>query len=758
MISFFRNQSKMTAISLLASCSMISINAGAAAQSSDDETVDDVVVVTGIKSFRDNAASGTGFDLDLVETPFSISVVSRELLETTNSFNAVQASNLIGNLGAVQVSGGVNTDYFARGFTLDTVTGFKQNGVPIVRDFVMDLAAVERIEYIKGPSSIEFGRANPGGVINVVTKTPQAEAAYSGRLIAGSDDFYRAEADATGSINDRLRYRVVGAYENAGSFIDHVESESVIFAPSLEYDISDRTLLQAIGYAQQVDTVPEAGVSTNEFGEIPVSLFEDNRGLFTGERWAYANTNAQSAQLILTHEFNENFTGKVSAFYTGSSFQRRYARPRFVVFENDFDIGGGLIVPAGSVQQYQIRRPQGGENRTLGQQAELRYDFDLGGREHSFVFTGEHISFDFEGESWGGDRTFDDFDFRPADGLFGYNILNPADVGLPAVSFGGISKSEQEVFSGSFQALLRPLDFLTVTGGLRYDTVEASSESDILEVDDITFNVGGLINVFSDAGVIDQLNLYGNYATSFFPTFAQTGQIINGVEMAGDVLDPETGKQIEAGLKAELLDGELLVTLAAFKIERNDIAVDDFNFGGAFSLPAGSQESQGFEAELVGRITPNWRVFFAYAYLDTENTETGSGEPDDPVLGRPIANAPDHSASFYTNYRFEESGLGGGLLDGLQIGGGFVYRGERAGNDFIRSPVGFLGLDGFFTVPSDFVVNFDARYPITDIVSVSVNVTNAFNELGFDSSFSWNGSGIKPIPPRQVRAALNMSW
>ena len=734
------------AVLLLAGCGLLAMGSTVSAQSSGEEDVLDEIVVKGIVTFRDSVASGTGFELPLVETPFSISVVSRELLETTNSFTAVQASNLLGNLGAVQVSGGVNTDYFARGFTLDTTTGFKQNGVSIVRNFVMDLAAVERIEYIKGPSGIEFGRANPGGVINVVTKTPRAQAHGSVRFFFGSNDFYRVEADSTGPITDELRYRIVGAYENAGSFIDFVESETVVVAPSLEYDIGESTMIQVIGYAQQIDNVPEAGLSTNEFGEVPVAVFRENRGLFTGQPWAFARTSAQSAQIILTHDFNEDLSGKVSAFYTGSSFQRRYARPRFVVFENDFDTGAEVI-PAGSVNQYQIRRPQGGENQTLGQQAELRYDFDLGGREHSIVVAGEHISFDFESESWGGARTIPGFDF---------NVFDPDyTAGLPEVTFGGISESEQEVFSGSIQALLRPLGFLTLTGGVRYDTVESSNESDSLDVDDVTFNVGGLVNVLTDAGFIDAFNLYANYATSFFPTFRQTGELIGGVEVPGEVLDPETGRQVEIGAKAELLGGELLVTLAAFKIERDDIAVDDFRFGGSFALPAGSQESKGFEAELVGRLTPNWRVFFAYAYLDTETT----ANPDAPeAVGRPIANAPKHSASFYTNYLFEEDGIAGGVLEGLQIGGGFVYRGERAGNDFIRTPIDALGLDGFFTLPSDFVVNFDARYPITTYASLSLNVSNAFGERGFDSSFSWNGSGIKPIPPREFRAALNVNW
>ncbi len=721
----------------------LALGAPAWAQSDLSDDGPDEIVVEGIRSFRDNTASGTGFNLPLVETPFSISVVSRELLETTNSFNTIQASNLIGGLTAVQLSGGVNTDYFARGFTLDTVTGFKQNGVSIVRNFDMDLAAVERIEFIKGPSGIEFGRANPGGIVNVVTKTPKAESQGSVRALVGSNDFYRVEADSTGSITDRLRYRVVGAYEDAGSFIDFVESDTVVFAPSLEYDLTDKTLVQLVGYAQRINNVPEAGLPTNDLGEVPVSFFEQNRGLFTGQPWNFANTQAQSLQLLVQHEFNESFSGKVNIYQTQSEFERRYARPRFIVFENDGVVTNNGTFNRGDVEEFQIRRPQGGKDSTFGQQLELRYDFDLFGRENSIVVTGEHISFDAEGESWGGARTIPGFVF---------NVDNPDfGIGRPEVTFGGINETEEEVYSASFQALLRPLPFFTVTGGVRYDTVEATNDAESLEVDDVTFNVGGLINVVKDAGFITELNLYGNYATSFFPTFAQTGQIVDGVEVPLNLLPPETGKQAEIGAKAELFDGELLVTLAAFDIERSNIAVDDFRFGGAFSLPAGSQQSRGFEFEVVGRLTPQWRVFFAYAYLDTEITAA----PDAPEAeGRALANVPENSVSFYTNYLFETDNF----LDGLRVGGGVVYRGERAGNDFIRSPQPEIGLDGFFMLPSDFVTNFDVRYPVSDNVQLSVNVTNGFNELGFDSSFSWNGSGIKPIPPREVRVGLNVDW
>ncbi|MEM8988299.1 MAG: TonB-dependent receptor [Pseudomonadota bacterium] len=731
----------------MTSASAFAIAGGALAQTAEETSgqAADEIVVQGIKTFRDLDASGTGFDLPLVETPFSISVLSRELLETTNSFNAVRASNLIGGLGAVQVSGGVNTDYFARGFTLDTFTGFKQNGLSIVRNFEMDLAAVERIEFIKGPSGIEYGRANPGGVVNVVTKTPQAEQAGSVRFVAGSHEFYRVEADSTGSITDRLRYRIVGAAEQAGSFIDQVESDTTVFAPSLEYDLTDRTLVQFIGYAQRHNNVPEAGLSTNEFGEIPKATFDANRELFTGQPWAYANTYAQSLQFIIDHEFSENLTGKFNIFQTKSDFERRYARPRFIVYENDFVDLEGTAREAGSVRQYQIRRPQASETTTFGQQAELKYDFGAFGREHSIVVTGEHVKFKSDGQSWGGARTLPGFDF---------NVYDPDyTAGLPEVTFGGINEGEQEVFSGSFQALLRPLEVLTITGGVRYDTIEASSDNDSLEVDDVTYNVGALVNVFEDVGIVDTFNVYANYATSFFPTFGQTGQLVNGVEVPGEILDPETGEQVEVGVKTELLDGELLLTLAGFKIERANVDVDDPTFGGSFSLPAGSQESKGFEAEIVGRLTPNWRVFFAYAFLDTENTDVGPGG-DPLVLGRPMANVPENSASFYTNYLFE-----GNFLDGLQIGGGLVYRGERAGNDFIRTDFSNeIGDEGFFDLPADTVVNLDARYQIKENIKVSLNVTNVFDELGFDSSFSWNGSGIKPIPPREVFLGLTVDW
>jgi iron complex outermembrane receptor protein len=194
-----------------------------------------------------NASTATKTDTPIMETPFSVKVISKQVMQDQQSVRLDQA---LENVSGVQPSrsaggiGGGQSFTTIRGFQ---TTDFYRDGGRFNGSFVVngprEMANVERIEVLKGPASILYGRMEPGGMVNIVTKKPLATPYYSLQQQFGSFDFYRTTADATGPVTEdgSLLYRVNLAYENGGSFREFINNDRVFFAPTVQWNISDKT-------------------------------------------------------------------------------------------------------------------------------------------------------------------------------------------------------------------------------------------------------------------------------------------------------------------------------------------------------------------------------------------------------------------------------------------------------------------------------------------------------------------------------------
>jgi iron complex outermembrane receptor protein len=206
---------------------------------------------------------------------------------------------------------------------------------------------------------------------------------------------------------------------------------------------------------------------------------------------------------------------------------------------------------------------------------------------------------------------------------------------------------------------------LILLAGLRYDGINQTvtnvqtrftPASEVEQQDDaITPRLGILYRL------LPELSIYGSYSRSFNPN--------SGTTVQGNILEPETGAGFEAGIKAELLNGKLLATVAYFDAKKQNIAVADPQFLGFF-IPTGEQRSRGIELDLAGEILPGWNIISSYAYTDAEITN----DSNPSRIGSRLANIPNHSGGLWTTYEIQT-----GSLKGLGFGAGFNYVGERFG-------------------------------------------------------------------------------
>ena len=760
-------------------------NGGATYAQSDGAQEADQIIVTGVRTFRDDLDSGvTGFELSVKDTPQSVTIASRELLEATLSFSAIDAADYIAGLNVVEPSGGLDTDFRARGFLISQSNGFRQNGFAFQHDFFPDTAVLERIEFIKGVNSIRYGENNPGGFLNYVFKKPQAEQGFELAAFGGLNAFVRVEGDATGQLNESgsIRGRIVAAYEQDNTHIDFGDSDIAVFAPSLAIDLSENVTQEFFGYYQTFSTVPEAGVSVDNAGNIP----DIDRNLFTGQPWNSVENDNLSVQSITTWRPEDAVTVQLGAYYTRSDRSRHYARPRNGVFVEDtiilkpsdgvedtiFVDGGGreyIEVPAGTSAAYDIRRFFDQQERQYGAQVIANYEFSALGREHILAGFIEYEEARVgDGTNASGSRT----------STRTFNLFDP-DYSIPfnENSIVPAGTSESRNLGMSLQLLLRPLPRLTLLGGVRHDTGKEETldaDGNLLESVGVLFEQDLTETTFSFGGtyaVTDDINVYGTWGQSFTPnTFA--------FDVNDNLLAPETGRLMEVGVKGEFFDNNLLATLAFYDIERTNVAQED-NIGdpernlgpfqdGAF-IAAGLQKSQGVEFEVVGKITDNWRLSMGYAYTDANIVE----DVNAAIVNNGRPNVPEHAFNFFTNYKFDE-----GSLEGLQLGAGLRYRGERPiantrtrrffnglQRDPLDSSIPFIDPVSGDPVPTfvdvdipmleaDVVVNLQALYEISDNVSLSVNVQNLLDQLSYESGFSAANTGIRPTPPREVVVGL----
>lgn len=709
------------------------------AQEAAEEPLEEVVITT--EFFRPTqASSATKFDLAVQDTPQAISVLTDDVLTTFHTTSLMDVDKFVAGLHST--GNDANVTYFtgqmqARGFTLDELSGYKINGFSTIREFQPALAVAERVEFVKGPSSVVYGVNNYGGTINTVLKSPKSSPQYLLDGEFGSYGSYSVLADATGPLNSdgSVRYRLVGAYEDRQSVKHGFEFERYPLYGRLQWDLSEATMLDTYVLYQKEEAVDDFGaMAMPDANGVVREPFDARRSSFFGNS-DYNQIGRESLQAFggITHRFGNNYTGTVKVGYSENTHDYRamylynygyYTNP-FVSLYTKFD--------SRDIKSYDAEMSFGG-------------DFEAFGRTHKLMLLAEarKVRFDFTLFPFYnlGSVNQNDIDLSQA---LAIGDLLPGSSSVTVLDYlttsNGFTDRKQDRYAVGSQALFSLTDRWQMLVGLRYDRIKQDEQSlkfDPDPNDDVFFAEENIqtnetnTNITPRFGLVynvtPHINAYVSYSEGFIPQVGQT--------RTGKGMDPETGVQYEAGVKGEFADGKLGASLIGYFIKRRDVAVEDptnnRDFGEDFRVSNGlKQEHKGVELEVFGRVAPNLNLIATYAYLHTEVTEhvlEGTPFDGDSSLGNPVAGAPKQSGSLFLEYE-----IASGPLARLAFNGGAAYVGKRPSQSSARA-AWFYGTPGFepFTLRDYTVVDAGITYRGFDRAEVRFNVSNLFNEDYFN--------------------------
>ncbi|SFB15901.1 iron complex outermembrane recepter protein [Rhizobium sp. NFR07] len=681
---------------------------GSAAIGGDATTLEAIVLQGGDAPGSYEAAEssvGTKTDTPLRDVPQSIQVVKRSVLEDQQATSLTQALENVSNVRESSTAGNRAATFITRGFASNTyaIDGSVLNATGSRPEVNPDLAGVERVEVLKGPASVLYGRGEPGGLINIVTRRPTQELTAEATTQIGSYGFRRAEATASGALSEDGAWtgRITGAAQREGGFIDQrQDSERQYIGGVLEWSPDEDTRVNlSVDNTHQKQPF-DRGLIVGPDNEIVGPYHR-----FLGEDWSMVDSRKTRIALTAEHQALEWLKFRSTVRYDDA-----YTHDTGIDYQGLDDDDSSLMT-----RRYSDRVE---DMSNLDLQFEGIMTFDTGTVGHTVLAGVEHVRsrMDF----WSARANIDPINiYDPV-----YGALKPTprinNIYVQDIVTSSIYLQDQIDFNDQWKAL----------AGIRYDYFDHEVNSDFNE--EPPFDGGA---VTWRAGLVyqptDRLSFYTSYATSFMPQSA--------LGTDNQVLDPEEGWQVEAGVKADLSD-RVSATFSVFQITKKNVAVaiDETDF----SELIGEQRSRGAEIDVTGEITDGWQIIASLGYVDAEVTKDKVDlEPGEvSTVGNQLIGTPHWSGSLWTTYEFQT-----GKLEGLKLGAGITAVGERTGD-----------LENSFFVDGYYRVDASVSYKVTENLDFSLIGRNLTNQDYIESTASRTEN--HPGAPMNFMAAIKATF
>jgi len=585
--------------------------------------------------FAQRSASATKTDTPILETPQSISVVTREEMDSRKTDTLADALEYTAGFGA-QPNGfsRVADDFTLRGFNVGAGTGgILRDGMKLqssIYDGTIEPYGLERVEVVKGAASVLYGQLSPGGLVNTVSKLPTDSNLREVGVSVGSHDRKQLTADIGGPLDDKgvWSWRLTALARDSGTDIDYVNDNKRYVAPAVTWRPTSSTTVTALASWQQIRSGFAAPLAYNitTFGNN--NLPKVQRGQFIGEPgFDRFDSDMYSVGYILTHEFSPNV--KV-----------RHALRRFSAdVEWNYLTAGTSINPTGNLTRgVSVRREQ-----STGTTSDTNVEWKLttGKWQHTLLAGVDTYNKTYTTNRYGGTAS----SINVNSPIYGSTVVPNF-----AVNNGSDLDSRQAGFY--FQEQAKFNDQWVVVAGLRHDRAESTTRSlrtgATAEKDDSkTTGRAGLVYLAPNG-----LAPYISYSQSFYPQ--------DGVARDGSSFVPTEGEQVEVGVRWQPVGSETLISIAAYRLKQdNALTVDPVN--SLFSVQTGQVRSNGLEIEAKHAVTKNLSVRAAYTYTDAYTSRDNNAA----LVGRRTQGVPRHTASLWTDYKL--AGLG---LTGWKIGGG----------------------------------------------------------------------------------------
>jgi len=685
------------------------------------------VVVEGarIPDYTTKSSSVSKFTESLRDTPQSVTTVMQQEMDDRAVVTMNDALRTVPGitLGAGETSW-QGTNLFLRGFT--TRNDMFLDGMRDFGYYYRDSFNNASIEVLKGPASILFGRGSTGGVIQQVSKPVVLDRHASGSVQFGSDETRRATLDIGSpvpALNDASGFRLnVMVHDGKVEDRDRAENKRWGIAPSLAMGLGTPTRL-VVSYLHQDDDIrPDYGLPWMAGRPAPV-----RRSNFYGFDSDYLDTTVDIGTVRFEHDFSDSLSLRN---------QIRYSRAEraFRITEPTISAGTPGGTPPQDVTLTRIVFEGYSADTLLQNQTDLTARFATAGVEHTLV-TGLELSRDNP---------------RPVyvsnSGLPTTNLANP-----PRQDYSvGLSYPRLAARTVAEGIAVYALDTLKLTEqwqvilGARWDRLDTEYRSSgfspdgaviattrIDRTDEAPSYRGAIVYKPVTAGTI-----YLGYGNSFNPSAEGIESMVSSGRALGQAnqrLDPEESHTYELGVKWEFAGGRTLLSSSVFRIEKSNARVPDPTTPG-FNDLGGEQRVDGFEVELVGRMTDFWKLRAGYAHLDSEILRTA---PGGPVLGAPLIMTPEHTGSVWNEFV---------LPRGFEVGLGAVHVSSRLGQN---TPAAYL------VAPRYTIVDAMAKYSISENMSLQVNVSNLTDEYYFDQLHPFH---VIPGAGRTVLASVQLRY
>jgi len=650
-------------------------------------------------------------DIPQKQMPQSIETLDNAVLDQKGITQLQDALDFSASISRKNNSGALWDSFSIRGLSgnENMPSGYLINGFSGGRGFSgpRDVSNIEYIEVLKGPGSALYGRSEPGGTVNIVTKKPQFEQQGELKLSLGSDNFNRVEGDYTNGINDNTAFRINGAWQDSDSYRDEVYTHKKVVTPSIYHQINASTSItyefEYVDLAQLFDR--GVVVLNDNFNTVPSSRYLGNPN--DGDTQVYS----RGHQVTLNHDINNEWSLVVGANYrsstlTGFSSDAELAPSRQSLFDD-----GRTLTRQQRYRDYEV------DDTSL--KFELSGHFDTAGITHHLLIGADAYKYDLRTGLYryrGGNGTYTVDIYQP-----NYNVARP-EVGLLYEN-----NEQQDAYGIYVQDQMDLTDKIKLLVGLRFDSVD----QDILETKSGVLSSSSQSQVSPRVGLVYELNnavtLYSSYSEGFLP--------LSGTDANGDPFGFEYSDSFEVGAKFSYQG--ITGTLALFDATKSNMLVaDPVNVG--FSAPIGKANSKGVELDLSTYITDDTKFNLSYAYIDASTAnDIINADWGVPIKkGSPLVNVPKNNLNLTLNHQTVVLGKE------LELGASYQYTSERLGD----------AADLTFNLPSYQLVGIFGQVNLTERTKLNISVNNIFDEEYAQSSY--NALWVYPGAPTQFKMSL----
>jgi len=659
------------------------------------------VIVNGIAiedEYKVEELSSPKATATVVDTPRIVNVITEEVIEDSASFSLEEAFRTVPGITLGAGEGGTASADIPLIRGVDATGDVFVDGVRDVGSQSREIFAVERIEIAKGPSTVLGGRGAAAGAINLVSKVARVDEQFAtGQVTLGTDELVRITADANAPLSEGVALRMVGLYHD--SMVpgrDAVYDDRWGIAPSITVNAGESFTASLDYYHLQTDTLPDYGIPLTSSGQLADGAREP------------ADVDYDNFYGLLARDFQESVADAVTLQVRGEIADGLVLSntTRWTQTGNDY-IATNPDDSAGNVAEGAVWRSvksRNSQNEGIGSNTNLAADFATGSLLHSLSLGFEYNQSDTTNLPYvvaSGDRTC------PAAEFANLNCTSLTDPDPSDAWAGSISASTTTAEASAEEFSLYAFDTLTITpalllnGGIRWTDFSASGTGSVRGTPFEAENEGDFWSY--QAGIVYKptplTSLYVSYANARTPPGSTVGEGGDDLNADNGLYEPQATENWEAGAKAELMEGALLLSGALFRIERDNI--QQFAPTGEVTEILNQARIQGFEISASGTAGPV-SLLVGYTYLDSELRDGSANE------GNVLPQTPEHNVAATVSWQ---------VTPQFSVGGGAYGASERYA-------------DAANLVRADGYLRFDAHaeFDVSDHFGVRLNLNNLTDE------------------------------